>query len=62
MNLLSKYGDQILEAFWTTIQLTFFSAIGAVIIGVLIAAMRVSPVPVARFLGTAYVTVFRNTP
>ncbi|OFE08283.1 amino acid ABC transporter permease [Rhodococcus sp. 1139] len=62
MNLLSKYGDQILEAFWTAIQLTFFSAIGAVIIGVLIAAMRVSPVPVARFLGTAYVTVFRNTP
>ncbi len=62
MNLLSKYGDQILEAFWTTIQLTFFSAIGAVIVGVLIAAMRVSPVPVARFLGTAYVTVFRNTP
>ncbi|RGP42765.1 glutamate ABC transporter permease [Rhodococcus erythropolis] len=62
MNLLSKYGDQILEAFWTTIQLTFFSAIGAAIIGVLIAAMRVSPVPVARFLGTAYVTVFRNTP
>jgi len=62
VNLLSKYGDQILEAFWTTIQLTFFSAIGAVIIGVLIAAMRVSPVPVARFLGTAYVTVFRNTP
>nr|WP_153211311.1 amino acid ABC transporter permease [Rhodococcus sp. MS13] len=59
---MSKYGDQILEAFWTTIQLTFFSAIGAVIIGVLIAAMRVSPVPVARFLGTAYVTVFRNTP
>ncbi|MBQ7807863.1 amino acid ABC transporter permease [Rhodococcus sp. (in: high G+C Gram-positive bacteria)] len=62
MNLLSKYGDQLLEAFWTTIQLTFFSAIGAVIIGVLIAAMRVSPVPVARFLGAAYVTVFRNTP
>ncbi|WP_064112798.1 amino acid ABC transporter permease, partial [Rhodococcus sp. EPR-134] len=54
--------DQLLEAFWTTIQLTFFSAIGAVIIGVLIAAMRVSPVPVARFLGAAYVTVFRNTP
>jgi glutamate transport system permease protein len=62
VNLLSKYGDQLLEAFWTTIQLTFFSAIGAVIIGVLIAAMRVSPVPVARFLGAAYVTVFRNTP
>ncbi|NMM85900.1 glutamate ABC transporter permease [Rhodococcus sp. SRB_17] len=62
MKILDEYGSQILEAFWTTIQLTIFSAIGALILGVIIAAMRVSPVPVARFLGTAYVTIFRNTP
>lgn len=62
MKILDDYGSQILEAFWTTIQLTVFSAIGALILGVIVAAMRVSPVPVARFLGAAYVTVFRNTP
>ena len=62
MKITEDYGSQILEAFWTTIQLTIFSAIGALILGVVIAAMRVSPVPVARFLGAAYVTVFRNTP
>ncbi|KJF22316.1 amino acid ABC transporter permease [Rhodococcus sp. ACPA4] len=62
MKILDDYGSQILEAFWTTIQLTIFSAIGALILGVIVAAMRVSPVPVARFLGAAYVTVFRNTP
>ncbi|MBW0285782.1 glutamate ABC transporter permease [Rhodococcus sp. FH8] len=62
MKIIDDYGSQILEAFWTTIQLTIFSAIGALILGVVIAAMRVSPVPVARFLGAAYVTVFRNTP
>lgn len=62
MKIIDDYGSQILEAFWTTIQLTIFSAIGALILGVIIAAMRVSPVPVARFLGAAYVTVFRNTP
>lgn len=62
MKIIDDYGSQILQAFWTTIQLTIFSAIGALILGVIIAAMRVSPVPVARFLGAAYVTVFRNTP
>jgi glutamate transport system permease protein len=62
VKIIDDYGSQILEAFWTTIQLTIFSAIGALILGVIIAAMRVSPVPVARFLGAAYVTVFRNTP
>lgn len=61
-DLISEYDTQILEAFWVTIKLTFFSAIGALILGTIVAAMRVSPVPVARWLGTAYVTVFRNTP
>ncbi|WP_338892712.1 amino acid ABC transporter permease [Rhodococcus sovatensis] len=62
MNLLSKYGDQLVDAFIMTIKLTVLSAIGALIIGTIIAAMRVSPIPVARAIATAYVTVFRNTP
>lgn len=45
-----------------TIKLTVLSAIGALIIGTIIAAMRVSPIPVARAIATAYVTIFRNTP
>ncbi|WP_028478634.1 amino acid ABC transporter permease [Nocardia sp. CNY236] len=61
-DLISRYGTDILEAFWVTIELTVLSAIGALIIGTVVAAMRVSPVPVARWIGTAYVTVFRNTP
>jgi len=62
VDLLSKYGSQLLEAFWTTIQLTVLSAIAALILGTVLAAMRVSPIPIARAIGTAYVTVFRNTP
>ncbi|MEV0246159.1 amino acid ABC transporter permease [Nocardia sp. NPDC050712] len=61
-DLISRYGTQILEAFWTTIQLTAFSAVGALVLGTLVAAMRVSPVPIARAVGSAYVTIFRNTP
>jgi glutamate transport system permease protein len=49
-------------AFWTTIQLTVLSAIGSLIWGTILAAMRVSPVPVMRAFATGYVHVFRNTP
>ncbi|WP_228817783.1 amino acid ABC transporter permease [Nocardia transvalensis] len=45
-----------------TIKLTALSAVGALVLGTVVAAMRVSPVPVARWVGAAYVTVFRNTP
>ncbi len=62
MDLINEYGDQLISAFWTTIQLTALSAIGALVIGTVLAGMRVSPVPVARWLGAAYVTIFRNTP
>ncbi|MBF6073551.1 amino acid ABC transporter permease [Nocardia beijingensis] len=61
-DLISRYDSQILEAFWVTIQLTVLSAVGALILGTVVAALRVSPVPVARWVGTAYVTIFRNTP
>jgi glutamate transport system permease protein len=62
VELFSKYQSQIFEAFWTTIQLTAYSAIGALILGTLLAAMRLSPVPMLTWLGTAYVNVVRNTP
>jgi glutamate transport system permease protein len=59
---LSKYDDQLVDAFIMTIKLTVLSAIGALLIGTLIAAMRVSPIPIARAIAVAYVTIFRNTP
>ena len=62
MELFSKYQSQIFEAFWTTIQLTAYSAVGALILGTLLAAMRLSPVPMLNWIGTLYVNVVRNTP
>ncbi|GAD84415.1 amino acid ABC transporter permease [Nocardia asteroides] len=61
-DLISRYDSEILDAFWVTIKLTFFSAIGALVLGTLVAGMRVSPIPVARWVGSAYVSIFRNTP
>jgi len=62
VELFSKYQTQIFEAFWTTVQLTVYSAVGAFILGTLLAAMRLSPVPMLNWIGTAYVNIVRNTP
>ncbi len=58
--ILSEY--DVLGAFWVTIQLSVLSAIGALVIGTVMAVLRVSPVAVLRLLGTSYVNIFRNTP
>ncbi|MDR7329527.1 amino acid ABC transporter permease [Corynebacterium guangdongense] len=52
----------ILSAFWLTIQLTIYSAIGALILGIILTAMRVSPVRVLRSLSATYINTVRNTP
>lgn len=59
-DILSKY--DIFGAFWVTIQLSVLSAIGALVLGTIVAILRVSPVRILRLLGTSYVNVFRNTP
>jgi glutamate transport system permease protein len=46
----------------TTLSLSLYSFFFAVIIGVVVAMFRVSPVPPLRIVGTAYVEIFRNTP
>lgn len=45
-----------------TLLVFFFGGIIALVLGIVIGAMRVSPVPIARAVGTAYVTLVRNTP
>ncbi|MER5648295.1 amino acid ABC transporter permease [Streptosporangium sp. NPDC002524] len=52
----------ILGAFWLTIRLTLASGVVALVLGTILAGMRVSPLPVLRGIGTTYVNVLRNTP
>lgn len=59
-DILARY--DFLGAFWLTVQLSFWSALGALVIGTFVAVLRVSPVPVLRLMGTTYVNTFRNTP
>ncbi len=60
IELLQQYN--VLAAFWMTIRLTLVSAVGALVIGTIIAVMRVSPIPSLQRFGAAYVTLVRNTP
>src|SRR4051794_16518048 len=54
--------DVYVTGFLWILRLTLASAAFALVLGVLLAAMRVSPVPVLRGFGTAWVNIFRNTP
>lgn len=60
MDLFEKY--DVLGAFWVNVQLTVYAAVGSLLWGTALAAMRVGPVPAIRWFGTAYVNVVRNTP
>jgi amine acid ABC transporter, permease protein, 3-TM region, His/Glu/Gln/Arg/opine family len=55
-------GYDLLGAFWVTVQLAGYSALGALIWGTLLAGMRVCPVPLMRGFGTSYVNVVQNIP
>lgn len=61
-DILSTYGSDILGAFFVTIKLALAAGVGSLVLGTLVAVMRLSPVRVLRFLGSSYVNIFRNTP
>ncbi|MFF1608317.1 amino acid ABC transporter permease [Amycolatopsis sp. NPDC058278] len=62
MDVLLNNLDLFGPFFLTTIELFLLSAVGALVWGTILAMLRVSPVPVFRAVGTAYVTIARNTP
>lgn len=60
--LWSEMKPELLPAFWVTVKLTFFSAVGSLIFGIILTAMRVSPVGILRNLSAWYISIVRNTP
>ncbi|WP_066295721.1 amino acid ABC transporter permease [Arthrobacter luteolus] len=57
------FGDyDVVGAFWVNIQLTFWAGLWSLVLGTLLAVMRISPIASLRWFGTAYVNIFRNTP
>lgn len=62
MDVLLQNLDLFGRGFLGTIQLFLIAGTGSLIGGAILAAMRVSPVPFLRGVGTTYVNVVRNTP
>ena len=55
-----------LDLFWSgflrSLGICLWGMVGAMVVGTVIAAFRVSPIPSLRWFGTAWVTVIRNCP
>jgi glutamate transport system permease protein len=62
VNTLLNNSDLFLTGFRNTLLLFSVSAVCSLILGTIVAALRVSPVPAMRGAATLYVNVVRNTP
>lgn len=62
MNQILEYPDLWRDALVGTLVLFFGGGLIALVLGFLIGAMRVSPIPAARVVGAVYVNWVRNTP
>jgi glutamate transport system permease protein len=58
--LMTQY--DVLGAFWVNIQLTLWSALFSLILGIILLMMRISPVSSLRGVAVAYVEFFKNMP
>ncbi len=50
------------DGFLRTLQICLYAAIGSLVLGTVIAAFRVSPLPPLRWVAASWVMVFRNCP
>jgi len=62
VNVLLDNRGLILDGFVQTLYVSGLSAVICLVVGTLLAVLRVSPLPPLRWFGTAYVTIVRNTP
>lgn len=62
MDVVLDHLDVFAQGMRTTVSLTVLSFAAALVIGTVVAAWRVSPVPPLRWAGTVYVESVRNTP
>jgi len=62
MDAIIENLPQFVDAFLMTLRLLVVSGVSALIIGTLVAAMRISPVAALRGFATVYTEIVRNTP
>lgn len=62
MDVVIQELPTILRAFGITLRLFVVAGIASLVLGIITAAMRVSPLPPLRWVAAAYVSLVRNTP
>ena len=62
MNAVLENSDQVLLAFAYTLLLFVMAGVASLVLGSLLAALRVGPVAILRSAVSVYVTLIRNTP
>jgi glutamate transport system permease protein len=62
LNVLTDNLDEFLAGFWVTVRLVVFSFVIAMVVGTLVAALRIAPSKWLQRLGGIYVETFRNVP
>jgi His/Glu/Gln/Arg/opine family amino acid ABC transporter permease subunit len=62
VNIITDNTDIWWDGLLGTLTLFFGGGLLALILGIVVGAMRVSPIPIARAMGTLYVNTIRNTP
>ncbi|WP_313523722.1 amino acid ABC transporter permease [Shinella sp.] len=60
--LIGRIIPVFVQAAWTTVQISLLSLALGLAVAALIAGLRLSHLSVLRFIGAAYVSVFRGTP
>ncbi len=60
--LIGRIIPVFVQAAWTTVQISLLSLALGLAVAALIAGLRLSHLAVLRFIGAAYVSVFRGTP
>jgi polar amino acid transport system permease protein len=56
------FDKRVSQGAWNTLQLTIYSMVSAIVLGVIVAVMRLSPNPVFRSVSWVYLWIFRGTP
>jgi len=62
MDAITNNIPLFVDGFWTTIRLTLLAGAISLGFGMIVALLRVSPLALARWVGTAYVEFIRNVP
>src|ERR687891_998706 len=58
----SDYQSDLIDALWRTVSYTVVSFVGAVLLGLAVALLRLSRAWPARAIATVYTEVFKNVP